>query len=707
MAKKATSNSDIVWKIKSLADDSISRTRTWEQNQRTWHKMRMRIKKEKTFPFIGCSNIRMPTIEIKIRKLKAALTNVIFGIRPVVQVIPNPGGNWESARKIEKFLDHLIMNVIKLKSKVIIAIDQTLEKGMYLLKPYFKTVINTRIEEFKLDDLSVEEALWLFDVNRQPNEIAAIIQKRFDIDMNDLVRKHNIAELDKVVEQIVQGKTNIKGEFQDVICNYPDVALCEPERVYVPPDSGFNPQSCLWIIHEFFLTIDEIKLNERLKGWNTEGIDYIGMKLDEKSKTSKGSAHRDKDIDSDKDTREGIEIYDNTGKIKIWEYYGFYDINGDGEDEKCVVTCAPDFNQVLRKITLPFYSGKYPFIKLFYELIDDRWFSHRGIPEIIEDIVKEIDMQHNQKLDQQTLRNTPMFIYRAGMINKNTMQMAWGQGIPAHGMQPLNDLIAPLNNNNPNVEFSYEKEQMILESKVEELIGQIDFTLQSMINKREPRTLGEVNLQQQNMQQVFSLDADMFRSNFEELFNWIWELWCQYGDDSYEFAYFGKNGYENIKMTKEELQGHYKITVRGNDQNTNAQIRLQKAQMILMAMQNPLALQSGIITPMNIANAYKLLYQELDVHNWEEFVSPPQPQQPPPPNVRMAMDDLTDAEQAQVLVKQGIQPDVQGRSLKSKAKIQEKDIEQYKSRAESDKKLGELYTMLMPEKPEENNAEET
>ena len=334
MAKKATSNSDIVWKIKSLADDSISRTRTWEQNQRTWHKMRMRIKKEKTFPFIGCSNIRMPTIEIKIRKLKAALTNVIFGIRPVVQVIPNPGGNWESARKIEKFLDHLIMNVIKLKSKVIIAIDQTLEKGMYLLKPYFKTVINTRIEEFKLDDLSVEEALWLFDVNRQPNEIAAIIQKRFDIDMNDLVRKHNIAELDKVVEQIVQGKTNIKGEFQDVICNYPDVALCEPERVYVPPDSGFNPQSCLWIIHEFFLTIDEIKLNERLKGWNTEGIDYIGMKLDEKSKTSKGSAHRDKDIDSDKDTREGIEIYDNTGKIKIWEYYGFYDINGDGENEK-------------------------------------------------------------------------------------------------------------------------------------------------------------------------------------------------------------------------------------------------------------------------------------------------------------------------------------------------------------------------------------
>ena len=77
--------------------------------------MRMRIKKNKNFPFVGCSNLRMPTIETKLRKLKASLVNNIFGVRPVVQVIPEPTGTWDNAIKVEKFLDHLICDVCNLK----------------------------------------------------------------------------------------------------------------------------------------------------------------------------------------------------------------------------------------------------------------------------------------------------------------------------------------------------------------------------------------------------------------------------------------------------------------------------------------------------------------------------------------------------------------------------------------------------------------
>ncbi len=75
---------------------------------------------------------------------------------------------------------------------------------------------------------------------------------------------------------------------------------------------------------------------------------------------------------------------------------------------------------------------------------------------------------------------------------------------------------------NTNVEYSYEREQMILETKIEELVGQIDFGLQSMINRREPRTKGEVDLQQQSAQVITTLDADTHAMCFQELFNWIW-----------------------------------------------------------------------------------------------------------------------------------------------------------------------------------------
>jgi len=145
-------------KVKLWQEDSESMVSDWECNQEKWHRMRMRIKKSKTFPFKGCANIRMPTIEIKIRKLKAALMNVIFGIRPVVSVEPPPSGNWTIAKKIEKFLDHLIMEKMAVKNKFIIAIDQMLEKGFYLVKPHWRIEITTRVEEFNLEDVSMEEA---------------------------------------------------------------------------------------------------------------------------------------------------------------------------------------------------------------------------------------------------------------------------------------------------------------------------------------------------------------------------------------------------------------------------------------------------------------------------------------------------------------------------------------------------------------------
>ena len=129
MAKKKEEPRDsLVLSIKALVDDAINLTTTWESNQAKFSRMRYRIKKEKTFPFVGCSNLRMPTIETNIRKVKAALVNVIFGIRPIVQVIPTPTGRWDSALKIEKFLDHLIMDVIKLKPKSVIAIDKHVKR---------------------------------------------------------------------------------------------------------------------------------------------------------------------------------------------------------------------------------------------------------------------------------------------------------------------------------------------------------------------------------------------------------------------------------------------------------------------------------------------------------------------------------------------------------------------------------------------------
>lgn len=645
---------DPVQSVKNWKQESENWVGTWASNQKKWHKLRYRIKNTKTFPFKGCSNLRMPTVDIKLRKVKAALLNVLFGIRPIVTVEPEDGVSWQAAKKIEKYLDHCAMDKIGMKEKMAILIDRSLEKGFYLAKPYWRLETTTRIETLSLDDISLQEALAFFAPETTPQMMQAMVAQKLQVDLHPMVAKENRQEVDRVLIQILKGEEEVKFELKDVLYNNPDISFCPPERVYVPTTSGYDPQGCDYIIHEYFMPLRQIKANVKGKGWNGREVGKIEI--------SKGIDLNDKEIDVEKEQREGIQRIQSTSQnlVRIYECYCFYDINGDGVEEKCVFTVAPDFNAELRAITLPFYSGKYPFVKFFYELADDRWFSHRGIPELIEDIAKEIDIQHMQKIDYGTITNIPLFAYRAGFVNEGTTQFGFGQGIPVGGMNAINDVFQPINMHNPNIDLSYQKEQMSLELKVEELIGQIDFGLHSQINKRQPRTMGEVQHQVNSAQSVFSLDADLYRGQFASLMTWIFELLVQYGDDNYAFNYVdpmtGKP--EKVDLSREDIQGKYKIRIRGNDRNTNPQRRMEKAQFVLQ--DSYAAFQAGVLHPKALINARRRAYQMLEVESPEEFLQPPPPK-PQELDIKLKGEDLTEFEQAQVLKMQGITPDIQAR----------------------------------------------
>lgn len=666
-AESSVDSLDLYTEIDKKIQQAKGDTTTWANNQAKFNRIRMRIKKPKTFPFIGSSNLRMPTAEIKIKKLKSAVVNVVFGMRPYVQAVPGPTGSFDTALKIEKFMDHLLENKIRIKEKAIITVDQTLERGFFVVKPYWKYESNTRKEEFEVEELSMEEAMFLFDGNTTLDDVVQYLIEKYDVDMHEKVADSNLIALEKAAIEILSAKMEVEFLVEDVLCDYPDVALIEPEKIYVPSTTGVSPQSAQWICHEFEMAFDAVKACAEYKEWDIEGINDISNWVDYDSRNLSTQQL---------DLKEGIDRLNGPQNlVRIQEWYGWMDIDGDGKKEKVCVTLAPDFKKVMRKIGLPFDNGKWPFVKFYYELTTDRWFSHRGVVEIAEDLIKEIDIQHNMKIDYGTTNLTPTKVYRAGMVNPNLLTGAPNQAIPVRGSNPLTDTLAVLNNHNPNVDFSYEREQQILESKVEELIGQIDYTLQSQINRRQPRTLGEVEMQQQAANTVFTLDSDMFRMQFSELFEMIWDLWCQYGNDNEEFMYFGENGWENIRLSKEEIQGKYKFVVRGNDQNTNPNVKLQKAQQIIQTITNPVLLQTGAVSLPQIIAGMKRFFQTIDVEGYEQFINlePPQPPQPPPVGaiVQPKFADLMEGEQAQVLASIGIQPDIQGRMLQKDMEVRQ------------------------------------
>jgi hypothetical protein len=221
---------------------------------------------------------------------------------------------------------------------------------------------------------------------------------------------------------------------------------------------------------------------------------------------------------------------------------------------------------------------------------------------------------------------------------------------------------------------------MLLKTVIQEYLGQVDYSLQSMINKRQPRTLGEVQMQAQNANQVFSLDASMWTMSLSEVFTQMLELCQQYMPERVFALVTGQDDLEPIHMTRDEIQGKYNIVCRGNDTNTNPYVKAQKSQMRVQLLINELMLQTGVITPPNIYNIIKRYLQDDGEIAWKELISMPQPpQQPQPPPaatlIKPDYKDLTDAEQAQVLVSAGVQPDPIGRAMERQEMMREDEFE--------------------------------
>ena len=666
--------------FKSLYDriqDAQTVRGTWNQKMDYYYRMRMRIRKEKNFPFVGCSNLRLPTIEKYIRKIKAALFNVVWGIKPHAMVISEPNTNPEAAWKLETYMDWLLDTKIRFPKKLSILIDKMLEKGFCVAEPIWKMADEKRQFEIDLADIPREMLVQVFSLVDDESLVESIA-KLFSVDMSESVRYENTKALTEAIGKLRTGERKVKLTLADETYNNVEINIHDPENVYVPVDSGINPQDARFVAYEVYEPWDVVRQKAKSGVYDKAVVDemeaYSQVPVDQppsQGNSSFNNMFRTSQVTED--MREGISRINNPSRlVKLWRVYAWYDLDDDGMEERNVFILAPEWKRTLSKFPFTYSHKKWPCIRFDSEVVDDKWYSPRGVPEMLEDIDKEINAQHNQKIDQQTIRNTPMFAFRSGIINPRLVKFIPGQGIPVNGMTPLNDAISVLNNTNSNAEFSYRDEEMLLKSEIQELYGQVDYSLQSQINRREPRTASEATQAQQSANLVFSLDSTLFGESMSELFGQIVGLTQQYLQDSVYFQVVGEG--QTVHLTREEIQGEFQVRIRGNDVNTNGARRLEMAQAKIQMLANPYSIQSGMYTPVNHYYALKEYLQETGDVFWDKKISVPQPPPPPSPppaitNIKTNFAELSPTEKAQVLVSAGIKPDLQAHIMDKQLEV--------------------------------------
>jgi hypothetical protein len=189
----------------------------------------------------------------------------------------------------------------------------------------------------------------------------------------------------------------------------------------------------------------------------------------------------------------------------------------------------------------------------------------------------------------------------------------------------------------------------------------------------------------------------MFANSLGELFTQILEFCQQYMPERIFTLVIGENGIQPLNISREEIQGKFHIFCRGNDINSNPQLRAQKALARVQVLLSPVPLQTGVVNPVNVFNILKNYLQSDNELAWQAMITPPQPPPPPIPPVKMGMEDLEDGEKAQVLQRMGIKPDMQGRALKSEAMLQEKASEQESTKVDNLVKIVDAVASLEDE----------
>lgn len=155
-----------------------------------------------------------------------------------------------------------------------------------------------------------------------------------------------IIAIDPMSGQPIQIGT--KKEKQTVIKkNQPTAKVCRNEDIFIDPTCMDNMDECQFVIHRYETNISTLKADGRYKN-----LDKINLSSAEATNNGEQYYPEDTTYFRFKD--------DPRKKIVVYEYWGNYDVNGDGIAEPIV--CAWVNDTVIRLSSNPYPDGKPPFL---------------------------------------------------------------------------------------------------------------------------------------------------------------------------------------------------------------------------------------------------------------------------------------------------------------------------------------------------------
>lgn len=596
----------------------------WLNRQQALTRLRMGIRRKKDFPWPNCSNLAIPFIDHAIRKYKPTQMRLIVEPVPIVEFVGEDPEAVQAERLAEVRYNWLFKVEMDALTPLSYLIDILDHRGFAFLQLDWEYSSEWEVRTIPVKDLFPQAQAG--PPQLKPEEIAQAIALEYRLYPDEPQVRESIA---RAVQAILSGSEFVKLAFRRVVHDRPRLTERDPVAVISPPRCT-DWENAEYIIVQHVLSLRWIEQKEA-EGYFIKGTSAAIRRDIKSSQIVAGELGRANEVDmntarslaterTQQDLREKIWGVDDEENILVWEYFHWFDYNGDGLKERVVTHFHPRSRTKLRCVAYNMPFHEWPLIKFDFERTNRRWYSPRGISQMLADLQVEINSQHNSRIDAMALRNSPAYqINVLSTFKGRNYRAAPGTVIEL----PSGAALTPLQQDRGAFPEQVNEENM-LRSIGEHYIGIFDAAITSPQSQTRARTATEISAIVQYTAATATMDAILFQDSMRKVHEKVWALFMDMGPEESYIKVTGnipvEEGQSDLKrITKGEINKKFKLIPTGTVANTNRALELQNAREAMAMFVND---QTGYINEQALRDWYiGLLCQP----RWaRRIINPPQ-----------------------------------------------------------------------------------
>ena len=304
----------------------------------------------------------------------AALEDAIFGAKDLFSVEGVGEEDYASASQNQVMLNYQFRNKIQIQKLVEKAVRNAVDKGTVICKVGWKTEYGTAIVE-------EEEPVY---ANAQ--ESIMIMQQK--VANGEMTEAQMIAMLE-TGEPVQTGTRTVEVEKEKLIVNHPTIDVRNIANITIDPTCEGDLNKASFLIEEYPVSLSELKKEEyKEEELEEETTDENGNTITVTTKKKVGT-YRNLDLITNEEEFQFTEHHGQTAhssklegksrrKLKAYDYWGFWDINDDGNVVPIVATWVGKV--LVRLEENPYAHKKIPYVLAQYMPVDNEIF---GEPDAV------------------------------------------------------------------------------------------------------------------------------------------------------------------------------------------------------------------------------------------------------------------------------------------------------------------------------------